>query len=113
MLVRVFLGKGKIEGLLNMLFTHEARKSSPQDLFRGTRANITFRPTFIISQLLHFLICSTGPIVQNPVYIFKLNYIDSIIQSELFDIIQCSIRYWMISEPKIGQSLYRSRPNRN
>ena len=35
MLVRIFLGKGKIEGLLSMLFTLEAKKSTPQTLFRG------------------------------------------------------------------------------
>ncbi|KAL5258230.1 hypothetical protein ACHWQZ_G013006 [Mnemiopsis leidyi] len=34
MLVRIFLGKGKIEGLLSMLFTLEAKKSTPQTLFR-------------------------------------------------------------------------------
>ena len=35
MLVRIFLGKGKVEGLLSMLFTLEAKKSTPQTLFRG------------------------------------------------------------------------------
>ena len=34
-LVRIFMGKGKIEGLLNMLFTQEAKKSTPETLFRG------------------------------------------------------------------------------
>ena len=35
MLVRVFLGKGKIEGLLTMLCTLDARKSSGDPVFRG------------------------------------------------------------------------------
>ena len=35
MLVRIFLGKGKIEGLLSMLFTLEAKKSTPETIFRG------------------------------------------------------------------------------
>ncbi|XP_063673788.1 rasGAP-activating-like protein 1 isoform X2 [Bolinopsis microptera] len=34
MLVRIFLGKGKIEGLLSMLFTLEAKKSTPETIFR-------------------------------------------------------------------------------
>ena len=40
-LVRIFLGKGKIEGLLNMLFTQEAKKSTPETLFRGVFLNIS------------------------------------------------------------------------
>lgn len=35
MLVRIFLGKGKVEGLLSMLFTLEAKKSTPETIFRG------------------------------------------------------------------------------